>query len=167
LDECHFQQHGSRYRLWVPPEEKNPVLYHAPTRKSIAYFGALRLADGTFVARRSPHFNGQTFEQFLRQLFRHRRRGRRMVLVMDNSTYHHVRTLLPLKRKYRQSVTWVYLPAYSPELNPIERVWKLVRRLCVHNRYFGALDELIEVVDRQFAHWARANHTLRRLCAIT
>lgn len=29
LDECHFQQHGSRARLWVPPETKTPVLYHA------------------------------------------------------------------------------------------------------------------------------------------
>src|SRR2546429_3302235 len=35
-----------------------------------------------------------------------------------------------------------FLPPYSPELNPIERVWKLVRRRCLHNRYFAALDDV-------------------------
>lgn len=29
LDECHFQQHGTRCRMWVPPEVKDPVLTHA------------------------------------------------------------------------------------------------------------------------------------------
>jgi hypothetical protein len=38
-DECHFQQHGSRYRMWVPPEDKDPIVLHAPTRKSVACFG--------------------------------------------------------------------------------------------------------------------------------
>jgi ubiquitin-protein ligase len=32
-DEVHFQQHGSRCRMWIPPEIKDPVLLHAPTRK--------------------------------------------------------------------------------------------------------------------------------------
>src|SRR6478672_6513800 len=52
LDEVHFQQHGSRCRMWVPPEVKEPVLLHAPTRKSVGYFGAVRLRDGKFVYAR-------------------------------------------------------------------------------------------------------------------
>src|SRR5260370_42570819 len=43
-DEVHFQQHGPRCRLWIPPEIKGPVLLHAPARKSVGYFGAVRLA---------------------------------------------------------------------------------------------------------------------------
>jgi hypothetical protein len=43
LDEVHFQQYGSRCRMWIPPEVKEPVLLHAPTRKSVGYFGAVRL----------------------------------------------------------------------------------------------------------------------------
>ena len=31
--------------MWIPPELKDPVCYHAPTRKSISYFGAVRLAE--------------------------------------------------------------------------------------------------------------------------
>src|SRR6266446_8879965 len=40
-DEVHFQQHGSRCQMWIPPETKDPVLLHAPTRKSVGYFGAV------------------------------------------------------------------------------------------------------------------------------
>jgi len=50
-DEVHFQQHGSRCRMWIPPEIKDPILFHAPTRKSIGYFGAVRLRDGKFLFR--------------------------------------------------------------------------------------------------------------------
>lgn len=38
-DEVHFQQHGSRCRMWVPPETKDPMLLHHPTRKSVGYLG--------------------------------------------------------------------------------------------------------------------------------
>ena len=43
---------------------------------------------------------------------------------------------------------------------------KLLRRLWLHNRYFPTLVELIEIVDAQFAAWARPNPILRRLCSI-
>jgi len=65
-DEVHFQQHGSRGRRWIPPEVKDPVLLHAPTRKSVGYFGPVRLRDGRSVFRREPEkFNGDSFLHFL------------------------------------------------------------------------------------------------------
>ncbi len=60
-----------------------------------------------------------------------------------------------------------FLPPYSPDLNPIERVWKLTRRLCLHNRYFGFLDGVVADVEDQSAEWTKPNDPLRRLCAIT
>jgi len=60
-----------------------------------------------------------------------------------------------------------FLPPYSPKLNPIERVWKLTRRLCLHNRYFGFLETVAKTVEFQFAKRASPNETLRRLCEIT
>jgi hypothetical protein len=35
--------------MWVPPETKDPIVYHHPTRKSVGYFAAVRLRDGTFL----------------------------------------------------------------------------------------------------------------------
>jgi transposase len=60
----------------------------------------------------------------------------------------------------------LFLPPYSPNLNPIERAWKLLRKLWLHNRYFPTLAELTQLVDRQFATWARPNSTLRKLCSV-
>jgi hypothetical protein len=62
IDEVHFQQHGSRCRMWVSPETKDPVWLHHPTRHSVGYFGAVRLRDGRFQFRReTDKFNGLTF----------------------------------------------------------------------------------------------------------
>lgn len=68
LDEVHFQQQGSRCRMWIPPEIRDPVVYHHPTRKSVGYFAAVRLRDGRFLFRRETgRFNGESFQEFLKQ----------------------------------------------------------------------------------------------------
>jgi transposase len=167
LDECHFQQHGSRLRMWVPPEIKDPVLQHAPTRKSVACFGAVSLASGKFVREICRVFNAETFECFLKKLLRHRSRGKRMVIILDNARYHHAVGLAPFLRRYRRVLSLLFLPPYSPQLAPIERVWKLTRRLATHNRYFATLDELVEAVCACFDRWRTPNSVLRRLCGIT
>jgi hypothetical protein len=59
-----------------------------------------------------------------------------------------------------------FLPPYSPELNPIERVWKLTRKLCIHDQYFPTLASLITAVEGRFTVWAKPNEDLRRLCSI-
>jgi transposase len=168
-DEVHFQQHGSRCRMWIPPEVKDPVLLHAPTRKSVGYFGAVRLRDGRFVFRRETgKFNGPSFLQFLQQLHRaSRHTGRRVVVIVDNAPYHHSRLHKPWREKRARRFALHFLPAYSPELNPIERVWKLTRRRCLHNRYFEYLKTIISSVEEDFDRWKIRNETLRRLCAIT
>jgi len=152
--------------MWVPPEIKDPVLVHAPTRKSVACFGAVSLRTGKFVRSMCPVFNAATFDAFLRKLLRHRSRGKRMVIVLDNARYHHAVLLAPLLRQYRGILTLLFLPPYSPQLAPIERVWKLARRLATHNRYFATLEELLATVETCFDGWRRPNPVLRRLCGI-
>lgn len=152
--------------MWVPPEVKDPVLLHAPTRKSVACFGAVSLSTGKFIQQMCDVFNAVTFEAFLKKLLRHRSRGKRMVIVLDNARYHHAILLAPLLRKYRKVLTLQFLPPYSPQLAPIERVWKLARRLATHNRYFAALEELLDVIQACFDRWRKPNSVLRRLCGI-
>ena len=152
--------------MWVPPEDIDPVILHAPTRKSVAFFGAVRAEDGAMVTHRVDKFNSQTFQTFLSQLSRRKRRGKKMFVVVDNARWHHAKALQPWLRQHRKTLRLDFLPPYSPELNNIERVWKLTRRLCTHNQYFDVLDKLIEIVDSQFLKWSKPNETLRRLCAI-
>jgi hypothetical protein len=77
--------------MWVPAELKDPILLHAPTRKSVGYFGAVRLRDGKLLTRQEGKvFDAQTFWQFLKQLRQlSARSGRRVVVISDNAKYHH------------------------------------------------------------------------------
>lgn len=91
-------------------------------------------------------FDAVTFEGFLKKLLRHRSRGKRMVVVLDNARYHHAVLLAPLLRQYRNVLSLLFLPPYSPKLAPIERVCKLARRMATHNRFFTTLSELLAAV---------------------
>ena len=153
--------------MWVPPEETDPVLLHAPTRKSIGLFGAVNLRFGQLVTQFNEKFNAITFETFLRKLLRHRRKGHRLIIILDNARYHHANLLAPFLRKYRRVLNLSFLPAYSPELNPIERVWKLSRKLCTHNQYFPDLQDLTDAVANQLKLWEKPNSTLFKLCGIS
>ena len=60
----------------------------------------------------------------------------------------------------------LFLPPYSPDLNPIERVWKLTRRMATHNRYFENLNQVVDAVEAVFSSWKKPNTILKKLCAI-
>ena len=59
---------------------------------------------------------------------------------------------------------WDFLPSYSPDLNPIECVWKRTRRNGLHNAYFPRLALVAESVEKQFARWSEPNPELTHLC---
>ena len=170
LDEVHFQQYGSRCRMWVPPENRDPILLHHPTRKSVGYFGAVRLRDGRFVYQReTDRFNGQSFCDFLKLLQRRSRQGGRRVVVVitDNARFHHAKMHHAWREAHAANFRLDYLPPYSPDLNPIERVWKLTRKLCLHDQYFPTLDSVIATVEQEFRRWTHGSVTLKRLCALS
>ena len=168
MDEVHFQQYGSRGRMWIPLETTDPVLYHAPTRKSVGYFGAVRLRDGKFVYQREEDkFNGESCHAFMKRLRqRAARSGNRVIVISDNARYHHAKLHHSWREQCAGDFHLLFLPPYSPELNPIERVWKLTRRVCLHNQYFPHLGAVSASVERTFDHWRHASEELRTLCAI-
>jgi len=154
--------------MWVAPEIKDPVLRHHPTRESVGYFGAVRIRDGKFLfAREETCFDAMTTWKFLRLLHRRGNRGqRRVVVITDNAKYHHAKLHSAWRQEQQPQFQLDFLPPYSPDLNPVERVWKLVRKLCIHDEYFPTLAAVISAVETQFANWTHGNETLRRLCSI-
>jgi transposase len=152
--------------MWVPPENKDPVLFMAPTRKSISLFGAVNVFNGKLVTQFEKRFNAISLKRFLVRLLRHRPEGKTIVVLLDNAKYHHAIILRPFLRENRDVFRLMFLPSYSPELNPIERVWKLTRKLCTHNKYFETLDQLSCAVSKRLTLWKRPNEVLRRLCCI-
>jgi transposase len=152
--------------MWVPPEEKDPQVLLAPTRKSISLFGAVNVNDGRLITRFEETFDAMTFKSFLIQLLRTKKKDKKIVVILDNARYHHAKLLNPFLKKNRVSLHLEFLPAYSPDLNPIERVWKLTRRICTHNVHFEKLNQLKVAVQEQHDEWKKPNTTLSRLCCI-
>ena len=149
--------------MWVPPEIHDPVLVHAPTRKSVSYFGAVRLRDGKLCSSKPEgRFDARTCWTFLRRLRRiSAKAGRRVVVILDNAKYHHGLFHAEWRRAQGRPILGLFfLPPYSPQLNPSERIWRLLRRLWIHNRFFPSLLELTTIVDAQFAVWNRPNPVL-------
>lgn len=82
----------------------------------------------------------------------------RILLVMDQAGWHKAKDLV-----IPEGITLIYLPPYSPELNPIERLWRWLRLHVCRNRLFRSLDELEAAL---FAVWKNFTHQfLRQLCA--
>jgi transposase len=152
--------------MWVPPETNDPLLLHAPTRQSVAGVGAVNTRTGKLATAFEATFNADSFERVLTRRLTHRPRNKRLVVVLDNATSPHARALRPCRRRHRKPLTLLLLPPYSPEFNPIERVWKLARRLATHNRHFPTLDDVLKAVRARFELWANPNPQLARLCAI-
>jgi DDE superfamily endonuclease len=154
--------------MWVPWEEDDPVLWHYPGRKSVGYYGAVRLRDGKGFFRQEPGmFEGATFWRFLRELeSTSREEGRRVIVITDNAKFHHAKLHAGWRDEQQGRFALDFLPAYSPELNPIERVWKRTRRNCLHNAYFAKLAMVVEKVEQQFAKWSKPNLELADLCQL-
>jgi transposase len=154
--------------MWIPWEEDDPVLWHYPGRKSVGYYGAVRLRDGKGLFRQEPEmFDGATFWSFLRQLENaSQAAGRRVIVIIDNAKYHHAQLHAAWRQEHQERFALDFLPPYSPELNPIERVWKRTRRNRLHNVYFPKLTLVVQAVDEQFAKWSAPNAELAALCKL-
>ena len=68
-------------------------------------------------------------------------------MVLDNVRYHHAKRLKPILEKYKDRIHLLYLPAYSPDLNPMERIWWYMRKKITHNRYVETMTERIFKFD--------------------
>jgi transposase len=160
-DEVHFQRHGSLLQMWAHKGCQPQIL--APScREKVAFMGALNLKSGRLVTQSTPTFSALTFRDFIHHLLRITRKH--IYLILDNARWQHAQALQDFFTSHRERLTLLYLPAYSPELNPIERVWRITRRKATHNRYFSSLSDLYTALAAQFQQWQLPNSFLKVLC---
>jgi len=155
-------------RMWWP-RGSQPEIPSAPTRAQVGYWGAVDIRSGSLcIEPEEGKFNWITFHGFLESFLRSKyRRGQKLVMIIDNAGYHKKKELWPYFAENKRRLRLLWLPPYSPDLNPIERVWRLTRRRVTHNRYFESLDFLRDSLDRFFDCLKTPNLMLRSLCAIT
>ena len=148
--------------MWAPKGQQPRVLSPS-TRQKVGFFGALNLKTGCLLTKEAPTFNAETFGDFLCYLLQHTQG--KLYLILDNASWHKARDLRDFFTVSRDRLMRIFLPSYSPELNPIERVWRITRRQVTHNRYFESIEELEVALTSHFAKWEQPNSALKVLCA--
>ena len=124
IDETGFMLQPVRRRTWAP-RGRTPVQKSWDRRDRLSVEGALTVAP---QRRRMGlyfriHSRNICFEQTLGFLtLLHRHLGRAFILVLDRYNVHRKAVRL-LREKHPKWFDAEWLPAYAPELNPVEQVW--------------------------------------------
>ena len=89
-------------------------------------------------------------------------RHKRVVILIDNAPWHRGK---PIDEALRDNphLEFKRLPSYSPQLNPIERFWKILRRRATHNRLFDTLADLKASVRNSLCYFQTMRNRIKTL----
>ncbi len=102
-------------------------------------FGAVNPLSGKRIGLVLPCCNTEAMNLFLQTLREEVEENVHIVLVLDQAGWHGSKALLLPK-----GVTLLPLPPYSPQLNPIERLWKYLKETYLSHLLDKSLDEVME-----------------------
>ena len=110
-------------------------------------FGAINPRTGHRLISRRPSMRQEDFQAFLRHL-RSRYRGRPLWLIVDRAPCHEALKSQALAGRLGIGLMW--LPTQCPELNPVDHLWRELKRLIAANRQFRTIDEEAGYAERWF-----------------
>jgi transposase len=155
-DEVQCALHPTLTRLWSRRGRRGQRLVEAPGQNAkVTGFGALDWRDGFFHGLTAPGRRAAPFVEQLRALVaRSRARGRVALVLLDNLSTHTpagatlVRAFLAA---HPDEVMLVYTPAYDPDANRIEWLWRVSRRAVTHAHHRTTIEELTTDLTGHFA----------------
>jgi transposase len=107
----------------------------------INWYGAYDFTSGQVLLWHEGKCNGEHTVQFLQRIAAWKSNSRRqLVIIWDGASWH--RSQLVQSEAQQLAITLVQLPAYSPDLNPIERLWQWMRQEVTRNFCHASLHEL-------------------------
>lgn len=171
-DEVHFQVQTSITRTWAP-KGSEPKVMSKPGKNNIAYSGFVIPYTGELYVTKPGRFNYESVIQSFRDFIKSNPppQGKKYCMILDNAPWHKKAIRLIWKEALeeyadiRAAMNYLSLPPYSPDLNPIEQVWRKTRREITHNRYFSSLSILTDTLDEYFLGFANPNEPLKSLCS--
>lgn len=134
-DEAGLSSVPTVMRMWAPRGHQPKIPTRTAKRQRVTLFGAVNLVTGRESSAVADRGNSETFRTFLDQLVTEYP-TQTLVILLDNVRFHHARTLKTDWFPSHPQVRFVFLPAYSPDLNPQEWVWKALRADVTHNTYY-------------------------------
>lgn len=112
------------------------------------------------VAEGSGRFNSASYVEFLKQLLA--QFDTPIILIEDGAPYHRSQEVKQFKADHAQRLTIEPLPAFSPDYNPIEKLWRNTKKDATHLKYFKTFDELRASVLTVFRKYLDdATHVIR------
>lgn len=149
MDETTIQEMPNPSRVWCYKNEQPTILITGGHQKRIIS-GVINIRTGNSIFVSDQKQSQYTFIEFLKN-FKSMQNGRFTHLFIDNHRSHLTGNV---KNFYIAEGSWLkvhYLPKYSPKLNPIERIWKFVKKTCCYNNFyksFGSkLDNVYDYLD--------------------
>jgi transposase len=162
-DEASFAQWGSLSYTWAPTGEQ-PAVPPSGKRKGYKVFGLIDYGSGRFFYKgQEGRLNSESSVVFLRDVLSQTRRH--VVVMQDGARYHTSQAMQDFFQAHVARLTIEQLPAYSPDFNPIEHLWKKVKKEATHLKYFPDFSPLQAEVDRTLLHFAQTPREITVLMA--
>jgi len=138
-DEGRFGLLGTPRRCWAPGRIR-PVVGARLERKYLYAFSAVSPHDGVMDSLILPWVNAETMSLFLTEVAQ-RHADEFVFMVKDQAGWHLAGDLI-----VPEKMRLMFLPPYSPELNPAEHLWEAIREECFANHVFNDLDAVEQVL---------------------
>ncbi|MDR0609031.1 MAG: IS630 family transposase [Planctomycetaceae bacterium] len=142
MDAAHFVLGSFLCYLW------SRVRFFVPTpsgRQRYNVLGAYNAITGVLEAiTNTTYINSNTVCEMLQMLAK-KYVGKKIVIVLDNAAYQRCKLVTNLAESL--GIELMFLPSYSPNLNLIERYWKLLKKKILYNHYYKNFDDFKKAID--------------------
>jgi transposase len=140
-DEMEIHRHPTLTRMWAPVGQQPEVPAPGKNEKKVVY-GGVDYRTGKLTYTLADSKCGTAFLAFLVTLVT-AYAGQKIRLVCDNGRFHTTQAVQAWLAAHRAQIDVFWLPAYSPSLNLIERLWGHVKRTVLANVLYATLDDLV------------------------
>ena len=113
--------------------------------------GVLDYATGQIYVQQEERYDAEVFLSFLEKVLEKYPSGK-IVMILDNARIHHAKLIQPFLKEKQDRLELVFLPAYSPELNLIEGLWKWLKVAVVYNVFYKHTYQLKKAVEEFVEH---------------
>lgn len=157
-DSVHPQHQTQLVYGWMPKGIRKEIAT-TPYQKRLNFIGGICLNGHRFTYHQATTVNAETICDFLWKL-RKNNPGKFIVhLIWDNAKYHRNDQVTEFAKEL--GIKLHYLPPYSPNLNPVERVWKLMHESVRYNQYYGKFSDFLDATLEFFKSIGRKKCLLR------
>ncbi len=140
-DEVGFQTESTLAYSWGLKGKKNEVENYGRHGR-VNLIGAFELGTGVFYGVLTQfRVNAMRFRRFLCHL-KYEMQTDKIMLICDNASFHKAKWLTEWIFTQKAWLRLEFLPAYSPDFNPIERLWRWLKSEYTHNRCWKSLADL-------------------------